>query len=284
MIVGFDWGNNETKIVCPLGLIKFPSAIGEYWERNLENDHGKYDMVFQHGERKGFAGTLALEESDFGGSIMGESKAHEDALIRLLLGIFHCGNSSSYQVVVGQPISMHNPSEKKAIKEMITGKHTITVNDYTRTFSITDCEVAAEAGAAFWSAPVGGKVRIVDVGSATINCASLVNKKYLNKDSFTLPFGMETIHTSDLGELARGIYSNTSKRWKKDDTVLLIGGVAEVLEGPIQKFYPNAKIMRPSVHEKGCDNVIDPIYANAAGFYAIGRSLYEKDQNKKRSV
>ncbi|WP_416149522.1 ParM/StbA family protein [Salipaludibacillus sp. HK11] len=283
MIVGFDWGNNETKIVCPIGLIKFPSQIGEYSERNLESKHGDYDMSFEHKGRKGFAGTLALE-SDFGGSIMGESKSHQDALIRLLLGLFHCGNSTSYQVVVGQPISMHTPAEKKAIKDMIIGKHTITVNDFTRTFTITDCEIAAEGGASFWSAPVSGTVRIIDVGSATINCASLINKKYLNKDSFTLPFGMETIQTNDLNDLARGIYSNTSKRWKKEDAVLLIGGVAKSLVEPMRAYYPNVEVMKSTVKENGTINEVEPIFANAAGFYAIGRGLYDINKKQKRSV
>ncbi|ADU30963.1 ParM/StbA family protein [Evansella cellulosilytica] len=229
MIVGFDWGNRFAKIMCELGIAKFSSAIGEYWDRNLENVHGEDDMIFEYRNRKGFAGSLAENESDFGSSIMGDSKAHEDALIRLLLGLHRCGDNLHFKIVVGQPISKHNPEEKTAIKQMIKGKHTITVNGITKTFWIDECEVAAEGGAAFWSAPVDGKLRIIDVGSGTVNCASLNNKRYINKDSFTLPFGMETIRTSDLNELARGIYSHTSKRWNTSDHVLLVGGVSKEL-------------------------------------------------------
>ncbi|MGJ9384425.1 ParM/StbA family protein [Salipaludibacillus sp. CF4.18] len=283
MIVGYDWGNSETKIMCSLGLAKFPSAIGEYQERNLENTHGMYDMVFEYEGRRGFAGTLA-QESDFGGSIMGESKAHEDALIRLLLGLHRCGDCEEYQVVVGQPISMHMPAEKNAIKAMVIGKHTITVNEITRTFIVRNCEIAAEGGAAFWSAPVSGKVRIIDIGSATVNCATLVDKRYLNKDSFTLPFGMETIKTDDLDELARGIYSHTSKRWKKVDDVYLVGGAAESVEAAIKRHYPNAQVMNPVIKENGAETIVNPIFANAVAFYNIGRGIYEENKNKKRSI
>ncbi|WP_078548622.1 ParM/StbA family protein [Litchfieldia alkalitelluris] len=273
MTVGFDWGNNEVKVAGPIGLDKFSSQIGEYTERNLESQHGKDDMVFEYKGRKGFAGTLALE-SDFGGAIMGDTKAHEDALIRVLLGLHRYSNSAEYNIIVGQPIAKHTPGEKQAIKEMIEGRHTIVVNDKVRTFTIKRCEVAAEGGAAFWSAPCDGMVRIIDVGSATVNCASIINKKYLNKDSFTLSFGMNTIRNHDLTELARGIARETSKRWKKGDKVLLVGGIAEQLAEPIRAHYPHAEIIKPVLKEGNGMKIVKPIYANAVGFYNIGRATY----------
>lgn len=275
MIVGFDWGNRFSKIMCELGIAKFSSSIGEYWDRNLENAHGEDDMVFEYQGRKGFAGSLAENESDFGSSIMGDSKAHEDALIRLLLGLHRCGDDLHYKVVVGQPISKHTPEEKAVIKQMIKGKHTITVNGVTRTFWIDECEVAAEGGSAFWSAPVEGKIRIIDVGSGTVNCASLNNKRYVNKDSFTLPFGMETIHTYNMHELSRGIYSSTSKRWSNNDQVYLVGGAANDLLEPMRRYYRNVKTMKPVVNGA----TVDPIFANAIGFYQIGRAIYGKEDN-----
>jgi plasmid segregation protein ParM len=274
MIVGVDGGNNEVKVAGPLGLDKFCAAIGEYQERNLENNHGD-GMVWEYNGRKGFAGTLALIESDFGGSIMGDSKAHDDAKIRVLLALHRYSNSTTYEIVVGQPISKHTPEEKAAIKKMLTGTHTLTVNGVTKTFTITKCEVAAEGGAAFLSNPVHGLHRIIDVGSATVNCATLLNLRYVNRDSKTLPFGFNTIRNKDLNELARGIYSRMSKRWKKDDSVFLVGGIAEMLLEPIREYFPNAQLLRPVLRNE----YHSPIYANAIGFYNIGRALYESNHS-----
>jgi len=269
MIVGVDGGNNEVKVAGSLGLDKFCAAIGEYQERNLENNHGD-GMVWEYNGRKGFAGTLALIESDFGGSIMGETKAHEDAKIRILLALHRYSNSNVYEIVVGQPISRHTREEKQKIKRMLMGRHTLTVNGVTKTFTISKCEVAAEGASALLSTPMNGLNRIIDVGSATVNCATLLDMKYVNRDSETLPFGFNTIRNKNFSELARGIYSHMSKRWKKDDDVFLVGGIAEHLLEPIRTYFPYAKVLHPMLNDKH----YPPIYANCIGFFNIGRALY----------
>ncbi|MEK4565171.1 hypothetical protein MKX54_10905 [Alkalihalobacillus sp. FSL R5-0424] len=273
MIVGIDWGNSSVKVCGPNGIDKFPSAIGEYWERNLESTHGRDDMVFEYNGRKGFAGTLAIE-SDFGSSIMGSTKNHEDALLRVLLALHRYEYAGSYRIVVGQPIDTHNEKEKEEIKRMVVGSHWIRVNGEEKRIVIDECQVAAEGVASFWSAPVDGLVRIIDLGSATCNCGSLLDKRYLNKDSFTLHFGMETINTTDIGEITRGIYASTSKRWKRDDCVLIVGGAAERLLEPIMSYYPNASLIQPTVSHSGKLETAKPIFATAVGFYRIGERIY----------
>ncbi|NNV07112.1 ParM/StbA family protein [Geobacillus sp. MMMUD3] len=270
MIVGIDAGNSEVKVAGPLGLDKFCAAIGEYQERNLENNHGD-GMVWEYEGKKGFAGMLALIESDFGGSIMGDSKAHEDAKMRVLLALHRYSNSTTYEIVVGQPISRHTPEEKAAIKKMLVGTHTLTVNGVTKTFTITRCEVAAEGATALLSHPSPGLLRVIDVGSATVNCATLLDMRYVNRDSETLPFGFNTIRNRDLRELARGIYTRVSKRWKRHDELFLAGGVAEKLLEPIREYFPKAQLLYP-IHN---NQYHEPIYANAVGFYVVGRKLYE---------
>lgn len=75
---------------------------------------------------------------------------------------------------------------------MLLGSHDLSLNGVKKTIIINRVEVAAEGGAAFWSNPQTGLVRIIDAGSATINCASLVDGKYIDKDSFTINFGCNT--------------------------------------------------------------------------------------------
>lgn len=269
MIVGVDAGNSEVKIAGINGTMKFCAAIGEYQERNLENNHGD-GMVWEYEGKRGFAGTLALIESDYGGMVMGDTKAHEDAKMRVLLALHRYSDSDYYEIVVGQPISKHTPDEKKKIKEMLIGRHTLTVNGETKTFTITKCEVAAEGASAFWSSPTNGLIRIIDVGSATVNCATLLNRRYVNRDSETLSFGYNSVRNKDLHELSRGIFSHVSKRWKREDTVYLVGGIAELLLEPMMRYFPNVEIMWPVLH----DGYEDPIFANAVGFYTIGRGIY----------
>ncbi len=108
---------------------------------------------------------------------------------------------------------------------MLLGSHDLTLNGVKKTIKINRVEVAAEGGAAFWSNPQTVLVRIIDAGSATINCASLVDGKYIDKDSFTINFGCNTTKSNDLYAMVRGIVAQTSKKWSPSDTVLVMGGV-----------------------------------------------------------
>ena len=269
-IVGIDPGNEEVKYASRFGVGNFKSAIGEYRNRHIESSHGKDDMIFEFNGRKGFAGTLALAESEFGGSLMGDSKAHEDTKIKFLLAL-HYLPGTTYQIVVGQPIKKHIPLEKERIKNMLLGSHDLTLNGVKKTIKINRVEVAAEGGAAFWSNPQTGLVRIIDAGSATINCASLVDGKYIDKDSFTINFGCNTTKSNDLHAMVRGIVAQTSKKWSPSDTLLVMGGAAEKILPYVQQYYYDSGLLNP-IHNK---EIYKPIFANAIGFYQIGMTIYE---------
>lgn len=273
MILGIDGGNSETKICGPYGVLKFPSDLGEYRELNLKNVPGIDDMVYEYQGRKGFAGNLARDESEFGGAIQGNTKAHNDTLIRILLALHRYAESGEYQIVVGQPIETHSEIEKAKIKLMLTGKHSIKINGREKTFAITKVEVAAEGGAGFWAAPRDGLVRILDIGSSTVNGATLHDRRYIDRDSFTLSYGAGTVRSFDLESMARGITAKAAK-WGKQDKVLLIGGLAEEIERYISRHFPNAEVMRPLVRYGDGWKQVHPIYANAVGFYQIARGVY----------
>jgi plasmid segregation protein ParM len=271
-IVGVDWGNNEVDVSSSQGLDQFSSSIGEYRERNIKEVHGKDDIVFEYQGRKGFAGTLALAESEFSGSLMGDSKAHEDAKLRTLIALYRqCKMENEFKIVVGQPISKHTEDEKKRIKKMLIGTHDITINGNRKIFTIKSVEIAAEGGAAFWAKPKDGLVRIIDVGSGTVNCASFIQKRFIDKDSFTLTYGMNTVKTNDVSEMARGIATQTSKKWNKNDFIWIVGGAAEILTPYIKNFYPNAQTMYPTFQGRE----VHPVFANAIGFFNIGTAIYE---------
>ncbi|MBD1379191.1 ParM/StbA family protein [Metabacillus arenae] len=276
MILGVDAGNSEVKIAAKYGLIKFLSDIGEGRNINLEQVHGEDDMVFEYEGKYGFAGSLAKYESEFVGSLMGDSKVHEDTKLRVLLGIHRyltLNNVEEYnfQIIVGQPISKHTPLEKEGLRKLLQGKHVITVNEIKKKINIDKISVAAEAASSFWSNPQNGLTRIIDVGSGTVNYASVLEGRFIDKESGTLNFGMNTNKSNNLQALVRGIAAETLKKWNKEDNVFLVGGVAEAIKSPLKQYYPNVQVLQPIFNRK----IQDPIFANAISFYNIGVSVYE---------
>lgn len=282
MIVGIDAGNYEVKVAGPYGVDKFPSDLGEYRERKLEQRFSYDDIVWEYNGRKGFAGTLAKFESEFNGSMLGATKAHEDCRIRVLLALHRYANMDYYRIVVGQPIGQHTDVEKDKIKQMLQGEHRFTVNGVMKRITIERVEVAAEGGAAFWSAPRDGLVHVLDAGSGTINGATLVDRKYIDRDSFTLTFGANSTKTYDLEAMARAI-ATKAHMWGKGDLVLVAGGIAEEILQHIWTYFPRAEVLRPQIRKGDDQEQLHPCYANAVGNYNIGRAYYA-DRPKARGL
>jgi plasmid segregation protein ParM len=276
MKLGVDAGNFKIKIAGEHGLMDFISSIGEARELNLQQVHGNEDIVFGYKGEVGFAGTLAMYESEFGGSIMGDTKAHKDTLIRILIGIHRYISTygitdKEFDIVIGQPISKHNINEKTRIKDMVRGWHTIIVNGIEKSFHIRNVECAAEGISCFWSNPQLGLVRILDIGSGTVNYSTINNQHYIDKDSGTLPFGVNTNKSNNIQALSRGIATHTLKKWNSQDNVFIVGGVAEIIIPYIKEYFPNAKILHPLYRQQ----LVNPIYANAIAFYIIAVNVYE---------
>lgn len=269
MIVGVDAGNYEVKTVFQKGHDRFLSDLGEYRERRLKQEFSKDDMVVEYKGRRYFAGTLAQYESEFNASLMGESKSHEDCKLRVLIALHRIGYDV-YKIVVGQPIGTHTNEEKHQIKEMLIGEHLLAVNGTKRNFVISRVEVAAEGGSAFWGAPQGGIVRVIDVGSGTVNCATLHDRRYIDKDSFSIMIGINTTKTQDPQALARRISAQAGKKWGKYDLVKIVGGAAHILQPYVREYFPKAAVMQPLSNE----GLLEPVYANAVGFYRIGVGIY----------
>lgn len=276
MKLGIDAGNFKVKICGELGLMDFISAIGEARQINLQQIHGQDDMYFEYQGETGFAGSLALYESEFGGSLMGDSKAHTDTKLRVLIGIhryvtMYSIEEKEFDIVVGQPISKHNIDEKTKIKEMLKGWHTIVVNGVEKSFHIRNVECAAEGVSSFWSNPSSGLVRILDIGSGTVNYSTVYESKFIDKDSGTLPFGVNTNKTNNLQALSRGIATHTLKKWNSQDKTFVVGGIAETILPHLKGYFANVEILRPIYNQQ----FANPIYANAIAFYIVAVNIYE---------
>lgn len=282
LVLGVDGGNNGAKVAGPYGIDMSKTAICEWFERDVEESFGDDDVEFEIGGRRGFAGSIAENEDEFGGgSMFGDTKAHEDVKIRVLLAITRyikkfCPHEYIVRIVVGQPVKTHKESEKKKIKEMLTGKHVFIVNGEENIIHIESVIVATEGGGAFWSCPQDGTIRILDVGSGTVNAVTVKDKNYINNGSDTFNFGIETIKNKDnkVG-LARGIVRSASKlKWHKNDMIYVCGGIADKITPFIKKDFPNTEILNPQLQYNGRIVIAHPVFANAIGFYNIARSMY----------
>lgn len=282
VILGIDAGSNRVKVFGPFGADQFRSNICDWFNRDVAETFGEDDMEFEINGRKGFAGTIALYEDEFGSaSIYGDSKAHEDTKIRVLLAVNrylnkNCPNVSRLSIVVGQPIKGHKETEKNKIKDMLLRQHQIKVNGKTRTFIIDNVGVAPEGSSAFWSFKENGTIRIIDLGSGTVNAATIIDNRHINNASDTFNFGAETVNNkNDFANMARGIIRNTTKlKWDKSDKVFVCGGMAEGITQHIAEHYLNAKILNP-VFKNGSEvKVYSPIFANAIGFYSIAKGAF----------
>lgn len=273
LYLGVDNGNNEIKTMGAYGTQKVLSCLGEATELNLGNALRKDDMIYEYEGKRGFAGTLAEEQSEFKRNMMGDTKAHEDAMIRVLIALHRYSDHNEFAIVVGQPISKHKDEEKRIIKEMLKKNHLFTLNGVRKSINIRRVEVAAEGGASFWCQPEIGTVRIIDIGSGTINCATLKDKRYIEKECYTIQYGMNTNKSNNIEALAQSIITETSKKWGKHDNVRIVGGAAEVIEPYIQRYYTNANTFYPRIKEADLYKRVHPVFANAIGYYNIARSV-----------
>lgn len=263
-VIAIDAGNHETKVYDGSRLVRFPSVIGyDYRDRNLKQQHGQFDYEWEYNGQRGFAGTLALHESECPESAKGDSKAHADAKLRILIALHQFGDTEN-NIIVGQPIGTHTDSEKQSIKEMLIGRHELTINRHKKIIVVRRCEVAAEGVTAGLLVPGGGIVRVIDVGSGTVNFGTLIDRRFNDRGSFTLATGMETLRYADPNAFARQIgLKAIAGGWKKNESVYLCGGGAETLHEALLQYFPNTRLIDG-----------DPVYANVKAFYLIARKLY----------
>lgn len=283
LILGVDAGNYMCKVMGPYGVDTFRSNICEWFERNVEETFSEDDMEFEIDRRKGFAGPIAHFEDEFGdGTRYGESKAHEDVKIRVLLSIFRYMekfdiNTTRTCIVTGQPIKSHIKNEKETIMEMLKGPHLVEVNGKRRSINIDEIAVAPEGSAAFWAYPQVGVVRIIDIGSGTVNAATIIDDHHINNSSTTFNFGVETVRNKDdLKNIANGIIRNTTKlKWNKNDRVLICGGSSEGIAPFIAEHYTHAELLKPVLRGEGGLVTVHPTFANAIGYFALAKGAFE---------
>lgn len=285
MARGIDPGNFQMKDVSDFGVNLIPADLAPYREVNLEDKHGDHDLVVEYEGKKYFAGTLAYDEDPFSelgekATMFGETKAHEDAKIRVLISIALSGAMGQEQIVVGQPIKSHKQEEKEKIISMLEKIHRITINGNTYQFRIKNVTVAAEGAAAYFALTPDVRnqyetIRIIDVGSGTVNLATIYQGRKIDKGSDTLVFGSSTLGGTSMEEMSKAIIRKTTTlKWKANDKVFVCGGCAYQVINYIQNHFKTGEVLIPTVQINGSIKKLQPVFANAVGFYCIARGLY----------
>jgi plasmid segregation protein ParM len=264
--IAIDNGRAFNKIATQSKTFSYPSVLGEWKDRSgfKETKFGEYDLEIEFESKRWFGGTLALNESTFQCTMHTETKDRLENLVNILTSIHLATEESNIRVITCQPIKVHTDENKRIIKEMLLGSKTITVNGITKTFNIEDVLIACEGGVAAYSLSSYPKLlRLIDVGSATINTATLRNDKFILNESSTLPFGLDTEEDIDLEKLASKVISECSKKWKPTNHVVLVGGGAEKLLPYIQDYFKKTTL---HPHHQ---------FANVMGMYKVGCSQWQ---------
>lgn len=273
-LVGLDIGRRNLKLYTGKEFIIFPAVIGEWRELKLHNHFGKKAFEGEFHEKKFFAGVLAENESEYARQMLVDDKATPDALLTALIALHEAG-LTEVDVMTGLPYSLHDEQNKVKLKMLLEGKHTIKVNGIRRIITIKRARVALEGGSAFWVKPSRGVVRIIDGGSKTINCITMRNKIYVDKESYTLDFGFDTNKSDDMDNLVTSIVGSVGKTWNANDTVLTVGGEANLLAGKMKEYFPRITPLEEgkTVVDFAGDIVDFNIFANSVGYYKLGQVI-----------
>ena len=263
-VISIDTGRSHTKVIAPNMQVKFPSIISEWYERPLSKG-GDYELEYNG---KYFVGELARE--GYFRSINAESsKIHLDMKLLFITALASVNPQNETIIVTGVPVDMHIEDIKKDMRHYLKGIHEGKLNGKEFQFTVKALEICPEGAAAYWdyvldnqgniAKDTSGVYRIIDIGSRTINVATIINQMYLNRESFTLDYGCydyEHAKVKDTKLFYRRIMNDVMKRWsdyRESDKVLFSGGGSLLLKEHIR------------------DNVIDdPVFANARGFRKLG--------------
>src|SRR5690625_467676 len=258
-VISIDVGRSSVKVFTGISPKSFPSLVGEGRTRELKTTYDKGFEMYYNGNHY-FIGDLARYESDFYRSMMTDDKSHDDTLI-LALAAIHRANLTDVTIFTGLPVNMFNTDNKRKLRSLLIGTHDVTIDDVRRIIRVTDVKIVVEGGGAFWATPTDGLIRIIDAGAKTINYVTLKDRRYIDRASGTLPFGYDTNKTDNHEQIAARIAGDLGKRWRAGDCVRVCGGQAGQLSEHLRKYFTDVAPLP------------DALYANAIGFYRIGRSL-----------
>src|SRR5690606_37593378 len=131
MLVAIDAGRSATKVKTASCEFHFPSVISEARVRNM-NEFRDGDMEMICKNQKIWVGDLAKREGDFARQAFQDSKAVTETLYLVLAGLWRAGAEGNVKLVTGLPYNRYTEEERAALRDMLKGRHFVTVNGQHR--------------------------------------------------------------------------------------------------------------------------------------------------------
>lgn len=261
-IAGIDVGRYGVKVWYQNGFFNFLSNLGEYRDQEFDDERGKDDLIVEYNGVKMAGGTLAKRESEYGEILLTESKLHLDTEILVMIALHKAFKEScEVGIVTNLPVKYHS-RDKAALKDMLQGYKSITVNGITKMFFI-NCEVSIEAASVYRYAKPGKTVRGLNIGSKTVNAITFTDRTKIGRESDTFDIGMETGKTKDPFSLARATAAKTGAlKWKRDDEIYILGGGAQEVAKHLKQYYSSLILTD------------DPLFDDARAYYETAREIY----------
>ncbi|WP_144550744.1 ParM/StbA family protein [Bacillus sp. X1(2014)] len=279
-ILAIDAGAYEVKGRTRDHVFKFRSTIGPYRHLHLVNADGNQmeagDYIVEYEDEKLFLGNIAWRECHAIREPRDISKAHEETKIRVLVAVHQYGKIRGNCVVIGQPIRGMVDKDRDMIEKMLKGSHTITVNNIRKTFSIDDVRVAPEGSGAYFSMEDRPEeiANIIDAGSSTFNYLRVEDGYFIDRKSGTLAFGAETHMDITEKQMAEAILAEIRGKWDLVEPTYLCGGIAEYLYPYVKRHFKNIQLIKPVLYRANGPKVYSPQYANAFGYYSMGKAVF----------
>lgn len=259
MLIAVDAGRSYVKTIVGNQRFVFPSKVSKARKRAFVQTLPE-DMELRYLGKEYFIGQLAEREGSFTRQMMTESKVNTETLLLILTALFKAGAVGDVNIVTGVPINMYKEDERTRLRAKLEGEHEVILNGTYRKIHIRKAAITIEGGAAYWIHKRMGTVRIVDPGARTTNYATFKDGVFIDRESGTISKGWENVREADPEEMAAMIVGHLGGMWEPTDIVELIGGKATDL---LEPFKQEGFSFAIASH--------DPQFANALGYYALGK-------------
>ena len=230
-IVAIDVGRSAVKVISGGNETYFPSKVGEARDMDI-GENGDY-VVTVNGQDF-FVGDMSME-SYTQREMATKAKMHDESKILFATGLATVVYDPVVYVTTGLPIDLHG-QHKAAMANFLQGQYHVTLNGVEKSFLVKEVGIIPEGAGIYWRLQNFDKksntIRVLNLGSRTINALTVKKGRFWDKESVCLDWGMFEMDVARDSltmkeQFARKIRGDISKAWlsyRQDSDIVVIGG------------------------------------------------------------